>query len=58
MVTGKLGTALSGVWLRPRGYSIGLTVGRPGFDFLVEPDQNTLKMVFTASLLGAQHLKG
>ena len=40
-------------WLS--GYSVRLAVGRPGFNSLVESYQKTLKMVFTASLLGAQH---
>jgi len=36
-----------------------LKVGRPGFDSLAELDQNTLKvLVFTASLLDAQHKRG
>jgi len=37
---------------------VRLVVGRPGFDSLAESDQKTLKVVFTASLLDVQHVKG
>jgi len=33
------------VW--PRGWSVRLLVGRPGFDFLVESDQKTLKIRYS-----------
>jgi len=40
-----------------RVLNVRLVVGKPEFDSLAESDKNTLKLIFTASLLDVQHKK-